>query len=176
MDTDAMRPAELADWEVLKSFLPDGWQAQAKALGAFQRSRKVKDAEALLRLLLIHVAGDCSLRMTALRAEQAGLCDLSDVAVVLRARPSAGWVGGGVWGAWEPPLALVMVTFGWAGTRATVTVTEAFAEPPSKVTSRSPCLPRSASRTVALRGIGFRERPRAVRRRLTSTTGSAGAE
>ena len=92
MDTDAMRPAELDDWEVLKSFLPDGWQAQAKALGAFQRSRKVKDAEALLRLLLIHVAGDCSLRMTALRAEQAGLCDLSDVAVLLRLRTSAAWL------------------------------------------------------------------------------------
>lgn len=92
MDTVTMLPAELDDWEVLKSFLPEGWQGQAKALGAFQRSRKVKDAEALLRLILIHVAGDCSLRMTALRAEQAGLCDLSDVAVLLRLRGSAAWL------------------------------------------------------------------------------------
>ena len=68
MDPGTMPVVELDDWEVLKSFLPAGWQEQAKALGAFQRSRKVKDAEALLRLLLIHVAGDCSLRMTVLRA------------------------------------------------------------------------------------------------------------
>jgi len=84
MDTEIMSvPVELDDWEVLKSFLPEGWQGQAKALGAFQRSRKIKDAESLLRVLLIHVADDCSLRMTALRAEQAGLCEVSDVAVWL---------------------------------------------------------------------------------------------
>jgi Transposase DDE domain len=92
MDTQTTLPAELDDWEVLKSFLPEGWQAQAKALGAFQRGRKVKDAEALLRLLLIHVAGDCSLRMAALRAEQVGLCDVSGVAVLLRLHGSAEWL------------------------------------------------------------------------------------
>jgi hypothetical protein len=92
METDAMLAMELDDWQVLKSFLPVGWQAQARTLGAFQRSRKVKDPEGLLRLLLIHVAGDCSLRMTALRAEQAGLCDMSDVAVLLRLRSAAGWL------------------------------------------------------------------------------------
>lgn len=93
MDTDTMLPAELDDWEVLKRFLPEGWQAQAKALGAFQRSRKVKDPEALLRLLLIHVAGDCSLRMTALRAGEAGVCEVSDVAVLLRLRGAEKWLG-----------------------------------------------------------------------------------
>ena len=92
MDTETMLPAELDDWEVLKSYLPDGWQGQAKARGAFQRSRKVKDAEALLRLILIHVAGDCSLRMAALRAGQAGVCEVSDVAVWLRLRGSARWL------------------------------------------------------------------------------------
>lgn len=92
MDTEMMLPAELDDWEVLKSFLPAGWEAQAKALGAFQRGRKVKDAESLLRLLLIHVAGDCSLRLTALRAEQAGVCEVSDVAVWLRLRGAAKWL------------------------------------------------------------------------------------
>ena len=92
MDSETMLPAQLDDWEVLKRFLPDGWQEQAKAQGAFQRPRKVKDAEALLRLLLIHVAGDCSLRMTALRASEAGVCDLSDVAVLLRLRGAAEWL------------------------------------------------------------------------------------
>jgi hypothetical protein len=92
MDTVTMLPAELDDWEVLKSFLPEGWQGQARKSGAFQRSRKVKDPEALLRLILIHVAGDCSLRMTALRAGQAGVCEMSDVAVWLRLRGAANWL------------------------------------------------------------------------------------
>src|SRR3972149_12321852 len=95
MDSETMLPAQLDDWEVLKRFLPDGWQEQAKTQGAFQRPRKVKDAEALLRLLLIHVAGDCSLRMTALRASGAGVCDLSDVAGLLRLRGGAEGLGGG---------------------------------------------------------------------------------
>jgi len=93
MDSETMLPAELDDWEVLKGFLPDDWQEQAKKLGAFLRSRKVKDPEALLRLILIHVAGDCSLRMTALRAEEAGVCAVSDVAVHLRLRGAAAWLG-----------------------------------------------------------------------------------
>jgi len=94
MDTEMMSlPVELDDWEVLKSFLPPGWREQAKVLGAFQRSRKIKDAESLLRVLLIHVAEDCSLRMTALRAEQAGVCEVSDVAVLLRLRGATAWLG-----------------------------------------------------------------------------------
>lgn len=93
MDTESMSvPVELDDWEVLKSFLPEGWQEQAKGLGAFQRSRKIKDPESLLRVLLIHVAEDCSLRMTALRAEQAGVCEVSDVAVHLRLRGAVAWL------------------------------------------------------------------------------------
>lgn len=94
MDTEIMSvPVELDDWEVLKSFLPEGWQEQAKVSGAFQRSRKIKDPESLLRVLLIHAAEDCSLRMTALRAEQAGVCEVSDVAVLLRLRGAEKWLG-----------------------------------------------------------------------------------
>jgi len=93
MDNEMIPVVELDDWEVLKGFLPAGWREQAKVLGAFQRSRKVKDAEALLRLLLIHVAGDCSLRMTALRAGEAGVCEVSDVAVLLRLRGAEKWLG-----------------------------------------------------------------------------------
>ena len=46
MDTDTamMLPAESDDWEVLKSFLPEGWQGQAKKSGAFQRSREAPDS------------------------------------------------------------------------------------------------------------------------------------
>ena len=42
MDSETMLPAQLDDWEVLKRFLPDGWQEQAKTQGAFQRPRKVE--------------------------------------------------------------------------------------------------------------------------------------
>ena len=35
------------DWDVLQSFLPQGWQEQAKELGALRRCRKFADEEAL---------------------------------------------------------------------------------------------------------------------------------
>ena len=56
------------DWEVLMTFLPEGWQAKAKELGALLRCRVFDSAENLLRALLIHLAEGCSLRETALRA------------------------------------------------------------------------------------------------------------
>ena len=90
---DAMKRLDLDNSDVLQGFLPDGWQEQAKHLGALQRSRKVKDAKALLCLLLIHVAGDHSLRETAWRAQHAGLCEMSNVAVMLRLRSASAWLG-----------------------------------------------------------------------------------
>ena len=59
--TDASRP-KLEDWDVLSSFLPEGWQEKARDLGALRRCRKIPDAGTLLRLLLIHLADGCSLR------------------------------------------------------------------------------------------------------------------
>jgi hypothetical protein len=89
-----MTKAELKvseDFEYLLSFLPHGWQAKAKELGALRRCRKVPDAETLLRVLLIHLAEGCSLRETAVRARRGKLIELSDVAIMDRLKVSGEW-------------------------------------------------------------------------------------
>jgi len=79
------------DFAYLSTFLPAGWEAKAKELGALRRCRKVPDAATLLRVLLIHLAEGCSLRETAVRARHGGLVDLSDVAIMDRLRLSGEW-------------------------------------------------------------------------------------
>ena len=64
------------DFDYLVSFLPPGWEAKAKELGALRRCRKVSDARTLLRVLLIHLAEGCSLRETSARVRQGGIADL----------------------------------------------------------------------------------------------------
>jgi hypothetical protein len=39
----------------LMEMLPEGWQAQAKALGALRRAREVKSAEDLLKLIVLYL-------------------------------------------------------------------------------------------------------------------------
>jgi len=82
----------LDDWEVLCSFLPEGWQDAARECGALQRARGVPDAGTLLRVLLVHLADGCSLQETALRVRQAGWCTLSPVAVFKRLQASEEWL------------------------------------------------------------------------------------
>lgn len=79
------------DFEFLLSFLPEGWENQAKALGALTRCRKIPNAEILLRLLLIHLAEGCSLRETALRAREGNIIEVSDVAIMDRLKQSTEW-------------------------------------------------------------------------------------
>lgn len=79
------------DWQYLLTFLPSGWQQEAKALGALQRCRKVANAESLLRTLLIHLADGCSLRETAARAKHGNIVSISDVALLKRLRSSGEW-------------------------------------------------------------------------------------
>ena len=80
------------DWEILMRFLPKHWEAKAYELGALARKRKIKTAEALLRVLLIHLAEGKSLRTTAAYAREASLCDINDVALLHRLRSSAEWL------------------------------------------------------------------------------------
>src|SRR3990170_514809 len=80
------------DLEVLCSFLPAGWQEQARRTGALIRCRKFRDAEVLLRTLLIHLADGCSLRETAVRARQGGLATVSDVALLKRLKVAGEWL------------------------------------------------------------------------------------
>ena len=82
----------LDDWQVLCDFLPVGWQQAARTCGALRRARVVRDAELLLRLLLVHLADGCSLKETAVRARQAGWCELSAVAFFKRLAAAEEWL------------------------------------------------------------------------------------
>ena len=79
------------DFGFLLTFLPAGWEDQARQLGALRRCRKIPDAKVLLRLLLLHLAEGCSLRETAVRAKYSGLIAISDVAIMDRLRLSGEW-------------------------------------------------------------------------------------
>src|SRR6185503_18221687 len=80
------------DWQVVTRLLPERWEARARELGALRRTRGVADAGTLLRVLLIHLAGGCSLVETALRARLNGLCSISPVAVFKRLRAAEQWL------------------------------------------------------------------------------------
>jgi len=80
------------DWKILTSFLPDDWEKQAEELGALKRKRKFDSADTLLRVLLIHLVDGKSLRSTAAYAKQAGLCKVSDTALLYRLKESEKWL------------------------------------------------------------------------------------
>lgn len=80
------------DWEVLRSFLPGDWRRLARKTDALKGLRKNKSEEDFLRTLLIHLACGYSLRETALRAREAHLANLSDVALLKRLRKSEQWL------------------------------------------------------------------------------------
>ena len=79
------------DWHLLKIFFPEGWEEMAYSLGAIKRSRKIKSPEDLLRVLLIHLADNCSLKETVTRAKQGNLLDISSVALMKRLISSSEW-------------------------------------------------------------------------------------
>lgn len=80
------------DWDVVLRLLPGGWGDRAREFGALRRARGIAGPETLLRVLLIHLAGGCSLKETALRAREAGLCSISSVALFKRLRASEQWL------------------------------------------------------------------------------------
>jgi len=80
------------DWEVLKRFLPAGWEEKGHELGALRRKRKIESPEALLRVLLVHVADGKSLRATSVYARETGICDINDAALLYRLRESEDWL------------------------------------------------------------------------------------
>lgn len=81
------------DWAFVTSLLPEDWREQAFVQHALWRRRKIVDAAALLRVLLVHVGHGLSLRETAVRCREAGLAEVSDVAILHRLRVSGPWVG-----------------------------------------------------------------------------------
>jgi hypothetical protein len=81
-----------SDWDIVQSLLPADWRESARQCGALRRCRKIPDADTLLRLILLHVAGGLSLRQTVARAAVLGWAELSDVALLKRLRASANWL------------------------------------------------------------------------------------
>jgi Transposase DDE domain len=66
--------------------------ATARQFGAFQRARKVRNVEDLLRLIFLYGPAHLSLRSTAAAADDAGMACLSDKGVLGRLRKSADWL------------------------------------------------------------------------------------
>jgi hypothetical protein len=79
------------DWSLLLSLFPVGWEEQAILSGAVERLRGFKSTADLLRVLLLHVGKGYSLRETVVRARQAQLADVSDVALLKRLRNAEQW-------------------------------------------------------------------------------------
>jgi Transposase DDE domain len=84
--------AEFEDWTVLSTFLPVGWDEQARTLGAIRRARYIKEPATVLRILLLHLASGCSLAETAARASAGGLAQISAVGVYKRLRAAEPWL------------------------------------------------------------------------------------
>jgi len=80
------------DWDLLASFFPARWREMAEQTGALKGLRQDKCEEKFLRTLLIHLGCGCSLRETVVRAREARLADLSDVALLKRLRKSGDWL------------------------------------------------------------------------------------
>jgi Transposase DDE domain len=91
-----MQPASLqsGEWSSIISRLSEvaDLEATARRFGAFQRARKVRNAEELLRLIFLYGPAHLSLRSTAAAADDAGMASLSDKGVLGRLRKSADWL------------------------------------------------------------------------------------
>ena len=90
--SDQQSGMTLDDWQIIVGLLPRDWQAMARTCGALRRGREIRDADMLLRVLMIHLADGCSLVETAVRATQAGWCRISPVALFKRLRASEQWL------------------------------------------------------------------------------------
>ena len=81
-------------WPYLMSYV--GGAARVNALaeqtGAFTRARKIENPEVLLRLILMWAVAERSLMETAAIAAEAGLADVSDVALVKRFAKAGDWL------------------------------------------------------------------------------------
>jgi transposase len=81
------------EWSVLASLLPEGWREMARETGAMRRARGgITSPEALLQLLLLHVATGLSLKQAVARAQVQGLASVTDVALLKRLRSAEGWL------------------------------------------------------------------------------------
>jgi hypothetical protein len=80
------------DWKFLASFFPPQWKELAQVSEALKGLRQDKNEENYLRTLLLHLGCGLSMRETVVRARQAKLAELSDVALLKRLRKSREWL------------------------------------------------------------------------------------
>jgi hypothetical protein len=78
--------------EQMLALLPEGWQAKAKELGAFERGREVNTPEDLLRLILLYLSEGKSFAGTSALVQLGDDCRLSKTAVYKRIRNSGKWL------------------------------------------------------------------------------------
>ncbi len=83
---------EFENWDIVRSFLPDGWDEQAREMRAMRRARYISDPATVLRILLLHLACGCSLAESAARASSSGLATISSVGVFKRLRAAEPWL------------------------------------------------------------------------------------
>ena len=76
----------------LLGLLPEGWEAKAKELGAFQRAREIKSPEELLRLILLYLTEGKSFAGTSALIQLSGDAHLSKMAVFTRMQKCAEWL------------------------------------------------------------------------------------
>ena len=79
------------DWKELVESIPDDLEVSAKEYGAMCRTRKVKSAADLLRIILIY-ATVLSLLTTAIWVTGLGVCDISRQAIEKRVLKSTNWL------------------------------------------------------------------------------------
>lgn len=96
------------NWELLLTLFPLGWEQQAILSGALERLRGFDSAADLLRVLLLHVGKGYSLRETVVRARQAKIANVSDVALMKRLRKADEW--------WRRLCLALLEESGWAVT------------------------------------------------------------
>jgi len=82
------------DWSALVTLLPDDLDTSSFESGALVRKREVQSASVLMRLAMAYAVGGRSLRETSTWAHDAGVADLSDVALLKRLKGSSRWLGG----------------------------------------------------------------------------------
>ena len=80
-------------WGFVRSLLPEDLDGMARTHGAMRRQRGgIRDAETLLRLILLHVGGGLSLEQTVVRAREQGLARVTAVALFKRLRAAEKWL------------------------------------------------------------------------------------
>lgn len=94
-----MRDVLTNDWSMVEAQLPKGWEELAVEHGALKEAypkhlgAKITSAATLLRLVMMHVAGGMSLRITTALAAATGIASISPVALHKRMKTAGPWLG-----------------------------------------------------------------------------------